>query len=904
MGKWKYASNLDAFVTVQDGTAGNVWLYKPIGWVDSGTNTADTTPDAFSFGAASNVATGSTQTSNAITVAGINAAAAISVSGGSYSVGCNGSFSTLASTITNGQTVCVQHTAAASNASTVSTQLTIGGVSATFSSTTVAAPSTGTLTVTLNVAGAPSNGAAGNYGVTVNCSTPAASYNGTITLAGSATSGSTNLTLPAGSSGCTLAQGAIAAAPTYYSWAASNLTQPASGALAGGSNISGSINASLVRNTVAVTVSKTITGAPASAIASEMSFGYTLTCSDPASNGIGNVVVTAGSLTGTTASVNLAAGSTGCTLTETSKPAAPSGYSWGATSYSQPPATLPATGSVVIGISNALNTAVATPAMLTVSKSVSGAPAAGAPGSYGFTVSCATPTATYNGSVALTGSATSGSSAAISIAAGSTNCTVAETTRPNAPTGYAWAATSYSQPPVLLASGATATASMSGALTAVSSTDNLAALRAQIRSAPEGSWVKVNTNLFSDAWVPKNLRPNQGSSSNPHAIINAWSSFAWDSKRGDLVIFGGGHANYSGNEVYRWRGSTLQWERLSLPSALDTQSVPVGGAEYAPMSSHTYDNQLYLPVVDRFVTFGGAAQPSGGPFQARNADGSMRYTGPYFFDVTKANANLVGGANGSAVHPSSAFGNIFADVNSVGGYMWQNREAYRRPEVAALGVISFVNGTSDAYVENGKDVVLVGGSTAGGTEVQLAKVTINDVNDPLQDTWQLVGINWTGSGSQGAAAYDPINRLYIKTYRPWAPFVFWDMDKAGPNNRNIHVSTLAAMPTNFVVQGQYGIDYDKRRARMLLWGGGGAVYQLNVGARDGTGWSVYEMLPAPNTAAPAPIPYDAVYGSASGVMGKWKYASNLDVFVALQHIDQGNVWMYKPVGWVDLVPPQ
>ena len=37
-------------------------------------------------------------------------------------------------------------------------------------------------------------------------------------------------------------------------------------------------------------------------------------------------------------------------------------------------------------------------------------------------------------------------------------------------------------------------------------------------------------------------------------IILAWSGFTWDPNRGDLLLYGGGHANYSGNDVYRWRG--------------------------------------------------------------------------------------------------------------------------------------------------------------------------------------------------------------------------------------------------------------------------------------------------------------------------------------------------------------
>jgi hypothetical protein len=97
----------------------------------------DTTPDTFSFTAQTNVARSSAMTSNSVTVGGINAPAAISVFGGSYSIN-NGAFTSAAGTVSNGQTVRVQHTSSANYTTKVDTTLTIGGVSSTFSSTTVA----------------------------------------------------------------------------------------------------------------------------------------------------------------------------------------------------------------------------------------------------------------------------------------------------------------------------------------------------------------------------------------------------------------------------------------------------------------------------------------------------------------------------------------------------------------------------------------------------------------------------------------------------------------------------------------------------------------------------------------------------------------------------------------------
>jgi hypothetical protein len=77
-------------------------------------------------------------TSNTITPTGYNAAAAISVNGGSYSIN-GGAFVTTAGTINPGQSVAVRLTASGANSTTTSATLTIGGVTGTFTVTTQAA---------------------------------------------------------------------------------------------------------------------------------------------------------------------------------------------------------------------------------------------------------------------------------------------------------------------------------------------------------------------------------------------------------------------------------------------------------------------------------------------------------------------------------------------------------------------------------------------------------------------------------------------------------------------------------------------------------------------------------------------------------------------------------------------
>jgi hypothetical protein len=97
----------------------------------------DTTPEPFAFGAETDVALSSERTSAEVQISGINTAAPIGVTGGSYSIN-GGAFTSAAGTITNGQFVRVRHTAASAFSTVTTTQLTIGGTSGTFASTTLA----------------------------------------------------------------------------------------------------------------------------------------------------------------------------------------------------------------------------------------------------------------------------------------------------------------------------------------------------------------------------------------------------------------------------------------------------------------------------------------------------------------------------------------------------------------------------------------------------------------------------------------------------------------------------------------------------------------------------------------------------------------------------------------------
>lgn len=95
----------------------------------------DTTPAPFYFTDQTDVALATVVTSNTITVGGINASTAISITGGKYSRN-GGAFTSASGSVYNGDTVRARQTSSSSYSTTTNTVLTIGGVKDTFSVTT------------------------------------------------------------------------------------------------------------------------------------------------------------------------------------------------------------------------------------------------------------------------------------------------------------------------------------------------------------------------------------------------------------------------------------------------------------------------------------------------------------------------------------------------------------------------------------------------------------------------------------------------------------------------------------------------------------------------------------------------------------------------------------------------
>lgn len=130
---------------------------------------------------------------------------------------------------------------------------------------------------------------------------------------------------------------------------------------------------------------------------------------------------------------------------------------------------------------------------------------------------------------------------------------------------------------------------------------------ARARARTKGRWAPLaGTAPLASVYPPVgNWWGYQG----PLAILKSWNGWAWDEATETAWLFGcGGHGDYGGNEVYRWRPAE-GFVRLNDPDRLaaavgkgDAKPVDAEGKPLERASSvHTYAAQVFLDgTVHRF----------------------------------------------------------------------------------------------------------------------------------------------------------------------------------------------------------------------------------------------------------------------------------------------------------------
>lgn len=131
---------------------------------------------------------------------------------------------------------------------------------------------------------------------------------------------------------------------------------------------------------------------------------------------------------------------------------------------------------------------------------------------------------------------------------------------------------------------------------------------------PADSWTTLPGTAL-DPWcrsrgLPENGEPTAYRCGN---VIRAWGGGAFDAGARAMILFGGGHNDYAGNEVYAFDLATAAWRVVRPPTPM-AQVVPSRDtyADGTPVSRHTYDGFAYLPDRQRLLVWGGARYQDGG----------------------------------------------------------------------------------------------------------------------------------------------------------------------------------------------------------------------------------------------------------------------------------------------------
>jgi hypothetical protein len=122
-------------------------------------------------------------------------------------------------------------------------------------------------------------------------------------------------------------------------------------------------------------------------------------------------------------------------------------------------------------------------------------------------------------------------------------------------------------------------------------------------------WYEIpNTQMSAVDPCPAHNCSYSGSTAQA-SVMMAWSGGAFDTKRDRLIVWGGGHTNYAGNELYVFDLATLKWIRVTDPAtdvsgATAMAEYPPAGGLIQPRSRHTYEYIEYVASLDRFCSFG------------------------------------------------------------------------------------------------------------------------------------------------------------------------------------------------------------------------------------------------------------------------------------------------------------
>jgi hypothetical protein len=126
------------------------------------------------------------------------------------------------------------------------------------------------------------------------------------------------------------------------------------------------------------------------------------------------------------------------------------------------------------------------------------------------------------------------------------------------------------------------------------------------QNATLNRWTEITGSAM--ALTPPTVNPG---GSSPASKLDAWGGVSLDARTGDVwLLAGGGHGDYSGNEVMRLRLGSNAPAWVEMLASSPASAVTVASARYTdnrPASAHCYYSQQFSELRDRAMRFGSQA---------------------------------------------------------------------------------------------------------------------------------------------------------------------------------------------------------------------------------------------------------------------------------------------------------
>ena len=366
----------------------------------------------------------------------------------------------------------------------------------------------------------------------------------------------------------------------------------------------------------------------------------------------------------------------------------------------------------------------------------------------------------------------------------------------------------------------------------------LTAFEQSLIDLPPQTWWQAPASQMRTVCAPDAL--GVGGIDGCAGIILAWSGGAYDAVHRRMVIWGGGHDDYWGNELYGFDLRSGAWSRLTEPSV-----VPAGMAsndyfsrdplpDGKPDARHTYDGLQFLEDGTFWAHGGSRAEDGHGTNLTWLYDDATGWT-----NVATTGTGPGGYSLSSGYDPASGrvlvHGAQLFYIYDVKAKTWSSLPGFGFPPLWPRYACA---GDGTGAVDTKRGLFWSVGS---------GEVLVWDIANgaPVTDAW----------ATTGGGAYT--NKACVAANYPDQLF-----EGGGGAIYNV------AAP---------GFDYDSAADALVAWPNAGAPYALDLKTRTWTAGG----------AAGAPTSKNSI-----GTYGRWRYIQAYNVFILVNSVDE-NVYFYK-----------